>query len=175
MKKWIPILAVLLVVLCASGCTSQTQTNSSNSTTVSSSGTTFSGNGTTFQIPQGWNQYTPDEGMADRIAALETDKGNYSLLSVYIKPDEGQGLEYWKTDQKNSLESSETKISEGPVQIAGVNGYRLDYSYTDNGGGQHTDIIFVKNGKYYDLMFTTSSINDINSDINTIISSFQTT
>jgi|GEM_PF-3453354 len=136
---------------------------------------TYNDGAISFQYPKDWNQYTPDTFNIDRVAAFNTTKGDNSLLSIYIKDAHGEGLEYWKNIQKMALTSSETLISEGPVQIAGVTGYRIDYTYTDYGGGTQEDIIFVKNDKYYDLLFTTQSLSSINSDINTIVNSFQTT
>jgi hypothetical protein len=150
--------------------------STSNTTTTSNSTNlnTFKGSGVTFQYPKDWNQYTSDSSDPDRIVALKSDKADISLLSVFVEDAHGDGLEYWKKIQKDALSSNDTIISEKSVQIAGVSGYRLDYSYTNNGGGEHSNIIFVKNGKKYELLFTTGSISAIQNDINTIVNSFKT-
>lgn len=160
MKKWILLLIVLLVVVCASGCT-KTQT--------------FNGSGVTFQYPQDWSQYILDEVNPSRIAALETPKGNNSTLWININDTGGRGLEEWKNIGKGFLSLHRTVISEGSVQIAGVDGYRIDSTDKKERNAQYVDIFFVKNGKFYYLMFGTGSITDINGDINTIVNSFQTT
>jgi hypothetical protein len=60
------------------------------------------------------------------------------------------------------------------VEIAGVQGYRINYNSND--GYEDAEIIFVKNYIYYDIYFSsTSSIRAIESDINTVVNSFQTT
>ena len=152
------IFSILVMVVAISGCTS-TQT--------------YSGNGISFQYPDDWSQFTPDTASADKVVSLQANKGSYSMLGVYVYDAEGGGLNDWKSVQRASLSAANTIISEQSVQIAGVTGNRLDYNMVPT--GQQVDIIFVKNGKTYNLIFTTGSINAINSDINTIVNSFKTT
>jgi len=109
---------------------------------------------------------------AGHIVALRKDKGaDFSLLGVQKLDAHGDGLEYWKTIHKDVLNSTDTIIYEGNVQIAGVNGSRLDYTYQNT---EQSSIIFIKNGYLYRLLFTTNKVSDIESEINTIINSFQT-
>lgn len=140
---------------------------------VCASTQTYSGNGILFQYPDDWSQFTPDTSSADKVVSLQANKGSYSMLGVYIFDAEGYGLNDWKSVQRASLSAANTIISEQSVQIAGVTGNRLDYNLVPT--GQQVDIMFVKNDKTYNLIFTTGSINAINSDINTIVNSFQTT
>lgn len=145
---------------------------SSDKTTSSSSLQTFSGSGISFQYPEDWSQ---DSKTGDEVVSLATSKGDSSSLAVYVEDSNGKDLDYWKGVQTDALTSAETVISKGPIQIAGVTGYRLDDKYTDYGGGEQVDIIFVKNDVYYDLLFTTHSISAIENDIQTIVDSFKTT
>lgn len=155
--------------------TSTTSSPSTSSSTSSSSLQTFNGGGISFQYPNNWQEYTPEGGLDDKTVALKTPDGGYSLLSVFVKESDNS-LEYWKDISVNNPYSSNTVIDQESIQIAGVDGYRVDSSYSNSGStGYHVDVIFVKNGKYYNLLFTTSSISAIESDINTIVNSFQTT
>lgn len=158
--------------------TTSTSTSSSPSTSSSASSSlqTFNGKGISFQYPNNWNEYTPNKGLDDdEVVNLETDAGDYSILSVYVKNSD-ENLEYWKDIAVDNPYSPNTDIDQKSIQIAGVDGYRVDSSYSISGGsGYQSIIIFVKNGKYYKLLFTTGSISAIESDINTIVNSFQTT
>ncbi|MDO8869516.1 MAG: PsbP-related protein [Methanobacteriaceae archaeon] len=152
-----------------------TTSSPSTSSSTSSSLQTFNGGGISFQYPNNWNEYTPEEESADRVASLETDAGDYSLLSVYVEESD-ENLEYWKDIVVNNPYSSNVVVDQKSIQIDGVDGYRVDSSYSNSGNsGYQSNIIFVKNGKYYKLLFTTSSLAAIDSDMNTIINSFRTT
>ena len=171
------ILLVVIGGMMAPDATTDTTSTSTSSSSTSSSASssslqTFNGGGISFQYPNNWNEYTPDGGLGDRTVALETQDGGYSLLSVYVENSD-ESLEYWKDISVNNQYSSNTVIDQESIQIAGVDGYRVDSSYYNSGGtGYQIDVIFVKNGKYYDLLFTTSSISAIENDINTIINRF---
>ncbi len=132
---------------------------------------TYSGHGIYFQYPSEWSEYTSDAADSDRIVSLETDKGDSSLLAVFAESDEGKDLEYWKDIDLGAASNMGTVTSQKKIKIAGVTGYRIDssteYSY-------QSSITFVKNGKTYNLLFTTGSLNAIDGDINTIVSSFKT-
>lgn len=150
-------------------------TTTTTNTTTSNSNTTqkFSGGGVTFNYPDDWRIDSSGNKTADKIVTIKSDKADTSLLTVYVE-DTNEGLEYWKEINRNALSSGDTIIAEGPIKIAGVNGYHVDIKYVTHGGGQQSVIFFVKNNKYYKLLVTTGSIKTIQGDINTVVNSLKT-
>ena len=158
------VLSVLMVVVAVSGCTSNTNTQ------------TFNGQGISFQYPSDWQQFTPNNTDASEVVHLQITEGT-SILGVFVKSDDGLNLELQKEAMLMGISRNNNVISINKINIAGGSGYRIDTSYEKGNGskGYHTHIFFVKNGKFYLLLFTTDSLSAIESDINTIVNSFQTT
>lgn len=152
-------------------------TSYTSPTTTTAGLQTYTGNGISFQHPSKWHEYAPDPDLvsADEILNMETTGDDRSILTVSAESADGKDVAYWKNISLGSVSSTDTVISQKQIDIAGVNGYRIDTSYTDSGSGYQSDIFFVKNGKLYTLLFTTDSLTSINSDINTIVNSFEVT
>jgi hypothetical protein len=164
MKKFL-ILGILLTVVFATGCTfSNTQTSSDTQT--------YQGNGISFKYPTAWIIYTPSESTS--LVNLKTSAGNSSTFSVYKESSSNSNLDYWKNINENVSPTSGDKIlSEKTIKVDGVNAYQIIRSYQDYSGGEQELIFFIKNGEYYELYFTTDSVQSIQNDIDTIVNSFK--
>ena len=155
--------------------TATSPTSSSTSTPSVSSLETYTGSGVSFQYPKEWTEYTPEELKVGEVVNLKTTKGDTSILTVYADDDSGEDLDYWKDIIFDAAEAQGTVTSQKDLTIAGVNGYRVDSISSSGSDTQFSQIIFVKNGKSYKLLFTSGSLSAINSDIDTIVNSFKTT
>ena len=159
------IIAILLMVVVISGCTS---------TTVP-----YNNSGISFNYSSDWN--TPVNANLPSGIGITSNKTKENLtarMDITIQ-DSNNPLSMWIDSVKAKINGTTstmngTLLSEGPVEIAGVQGYRINYNSND--GYEDAEIIFVKNYIYYDIYFSsTSSISAIESDINTVVNSFQTT
>mgnify|MGYP005837945409 FL=1 len=156
--------------------TSTTPSSSSSTpTSTSSSANIYNANGISFSYPSNWMVYTPDEVDPAEIVNLKTTAGEVSILTVYrestsLSTDELKQVWY------DVMSNSGNILSDNTITVDGVEAFQITSSYSSSGtSGEQQIVGFVKNGKKYILLFTSSDIDSIQSDIDTIVNSFKTT
>ena len=166
-KAIIGIMAVLILVVLASGCTS---TSGNQFTTKDSSGKEMS-----FTIPDGWAFSEDAPGV---VVSGETNKTNHTAVTISKLPANGASLE----DLKHNTTYIKTGkiVSEVTRTVDGVQAYEIT---TDQMAGvligkigEAKDIVFVKDGNVYKIsFFTGETLQQIQQDIDTIVNSFKST
>ena len=166
MKKWISILAVLILIVTISGCTNN-QTQPANKT--------YSGNGLSFVYPGNWNELDKtayQSALDDKgellavvgdgstmfgIARLNKVKNQTNItlnnLVVYYNSTFNKGTEY---------------VSEDLVTVDGVKGYEITVKAS---GNYLSGVLFIKNSTNYLAVFESSD--NSQKTFNQIISSLK--
>ena len=160
----------MLMIVAISGCTSVP--NTANTKTYSNNSI-----GISFQYPPDWNIYQK-ETHTNWNSWSENNK-TASDVAVFVEKG-NTDLETRKNitlDYINSYNSDfGGSIRQNQIKIAGGTGYRIDASLNEtNGTIYQSHMFFVKNDTMYTFLFTTKSLTAIESNINTIVNSFQTT
>ncbi|MDR2966727.1 MAG: hypothetical protein LBU74_02120 [Methanobacteriaceae archaeon] len=164
-KKLIGLVIVsILAVVTVSGCIGD------NSDSTVYDGLVFNNGDISFNYPSDWKNFTSSSHNSAQVASLKTDKGDTSLLSVYIDSANYSIDEYKSLNEPNP---GETLISSGDITIDGVKGFDISLKYYESGGGEQRIIGFIKNGYFYRIIFTTGDLKVINSDMDLVINSFK--
>ncbi len=160
MKKYISIIAILLIVAFASGCTSQPQT--------------YSSNGITFQYPGDWSKdYKSDlQGSFGNSATVLVSLGKDNAGVVVAKMNiTGVSVNDLTSAFKSSMQSSGYQIvSENSRNIDGINTQEIVLKETSS-GIYGSCLFFQKNGAIYFIMVGTQS-NDTET-VDMILNSFK--
>jgi len=157
MKKYIfVVIAIVALVVAASGCTSQNG-NGTNST----SNKTYSNNSITFNYPASWDlisENSSENGTVITIGDADIQKNNTTT---------GNGVVIFKlpnttnnTADLNTLKSEVATLNgtNSTINIAGVTANETTFNTTsDNVTGQIKLIDFTKNDYLYFLQYTTLS------------------
>ena len=162
MKKWIPILAVLLVVVCASGCTTQPQT--------------YSGNGITFQYPGDWgtNWTSSAQGSfgssGNVLASFGKDKNGVAVVKVNTG---GINLDAnTLTSAFRSAFQSQGQATEKTRTVGGVNATEWNMQINSANGTEYGSFTILKNNAdVYMIIIGTSDNNQQTVDL--ILNSFK--
>lgn len=151
---------------------------------------TYNESGIYFNYPTGWiKTYMPvppnNDGIEDIVfikkRITNTEVGlDSALLGISRQGAGGKSIEYWKNtaETPNSYAKVDKVISETPIIIDGVKGYKIRGIYqsgSEDSPGDTQDIIFVKNDMFYRLSIVTTkegSMKYVQEDIGRIISSF---
>lgn len=160
MKKWIPILAILIVVAFASGCTAQTQT--------------YNSNGITFQYPGDWSNTNTSSAQAifgnsaTILASLGKEGAGTGIIVMKIHP------ELNLNDVIDTVRSSATSggyqlISETTRIVDGVNATVINEKSAN--GVYYTNVALQKNNSIYDIMIASPNSDQANVDM--ILNSFK--
>lgn len=164
MKKYaILIMAVLAVVVFASGCIDDnTNTTSSQSTQPSIPTKLFSTGGVSFNYPESWKQYSADEltfdveGQAQSLGGVGTSDG--SILAVVQKiPTQGYSFDTFKASMESAIQSAGTISSSQSITVNGQNGHEI--IYTLNSGKKERMDLYTDGTNFYSLTMSTSESN----------------
>jgi hypothetical protein len=162
MEKWISIIALILVVVFASGCTAQ------------SSAKTYSSNNISFQYPGNWStdynsslQNLGNEG--DVLVTLGKDNSGMAVA----KADTGSSnisASTLASGFKTIIQSKYQYISNKTVTVDGINATQLVIK--DSSNGDYGSLTFLnKNNSIYIIMISTPD-NNLQT-INMILNSFK--
>jgi hypothetical protein len=171
MKKYaILVMAVLAIVVFASGCIDDnTNTTSSQSTQPSIPTKLFSTSGVSFNYPESWKQYSADEltfdieGSAKIIGGVGTSDGD-ALASVQQIPTQGYSLDEFESSMEQLIKQSGTLISSQSITTNGKNGFEVIYTLKS---GKKERINGYSDGtNFYLLTMSTSESNYDSQDQN---------
>lgn len=162
MKKWIAILAVLFVVVCASGCTTQPKT--------------YNDNGITFQYPGDWtNNWTSDiqqysGNSGNVLVSLGKDNAGMAVMKINLGSIT-MNIKDFAALFKTSIQSGNvTLVSDKTRTIDGVTGYETVVK--DNAKGLYGSFtLFEKNNTIYFVIIATPDNNQQTVDM--ILNSFK--
>lgn len=158
------IIAMLVLVVLASGCTSSSSSN--KYTSKDSTGSTMS-----FDVPSGWVFKDKAPGI---VVQGETNKTNFTSVTISKLPANGASLEDLK--HNTTYVRIGDIVSETTRTVDGVKAYEITTKMS--GGivgelGEGKDFVFVKNGYVYDIgVYTGEKLSKIQQDIDTIVNSF---
>lgn len=162
MKKWIAILAVLLVVVCASGCTTQPKT--------------YSGNGITFQYPGDWGENWTSSvqqsfgSSGSILVSLGSGDSGVAIAKVNMGSLAISLSDFAAAFKTGMTGSNMTFVSEKNRTIDGVTGYELVVK--DNSANMYGSFTLLqKNGNLYLIMIATKDNNQETIDM--ILNSFK--
>jgi hypothetical protein len=168
MKKVIFVLAILVLVVALSGCTGdQWSTNQ-----------TYSGNGITVVYPGSWATVDANnlKGLSDQNSTVLVGLGSSDVTFGVLSTEVNQtvDMQQLKTSFK-SAPTNATLVSEKDVNIAGVQGFQLDFSNSNAVQGQPyvTEVVWQKGNKVYILAL--ASKNNETQTIEKMIPYIQTT
>ncbi len=161
MKKWIPIIAILMIVAFASGCTSQPQT--------------YTGNGITFQYPGDWKPMNSsniqaafgNSGMV--LVTLGIEGGGAGVNVMKITAPELTINDVISVVRSGATSGGNQLISESTRTIDGVSATVI----TDKNpnGVYYTNAIVQKNNVIYDILIASPNSDQANVDL--ILNSFK--
>jgi hypothetical protein len=146
MKRLFFVLIRLVLVVAASGCTSQ-QTASSNKT--------YSSNGVLFIYPGNWSEQNSTSlqsqlGSSGNVLAVVGDGANNKFGFAKLNIGSNQRvatLSEWASNYNSSMkEQGSTYVSEKSLTVDGVKAYQITMQ---DSGIYVTDVFFVKNGNGY--------------------------
>jgi hypothetical protein len=159
MKKYIfVVIAIVALVVAASGCTSQ---NGNNTTSNSTSANTYSNNNISFSYPSSWSLISENSSENGTVVAVGDDDIQKNNTTT------GNGAVIFKlpsnennTSDLNTLKSEVATLNgtNSTVTIAGVTANETTFNTTsDNITGQIRLIDFTKNNYLYFIQYTTLS------------------
>ncbi|MBI5679889.1 MAG: hypothetical protein HZC47_03210 [Methanobacterium sp.] len=164
MKKWIAILAVLLVVVCASGCTSQPQT--------------YSGNGITFQYPGDWSGNWTSEiqqsvgSSSTVLTSLGKDNAGMAVAKVNIGSVPISIADLTSTMKSGFQSAGYQSVTEKTRTVSGENATEIDFKYNVSSTQNYGSFTFFKkNTDIYMIMISTPDNNQQTIDM--ILNSFK--
>ncbi|HHY00805.1 MAG TPA: hypothetical protein GX531_05460 [Methanothermobacter sp.] len=163
MREILVMIAILGIIVCASGCTDNTPTTK-----------TYSADGVTFSYPANWNvlnSSSTQESVGDAGKVLVTvgieDQDIFGLFSVNVGANQVLSTpSEWLANMKQTLGSD--YVSSKNITVDGEEGVQL--TTQDNDGYNYYYAFWNKNGKgYMALLTTTTESQDVfNSIINTV-------
>ncbi|MGF7119321.1 PsbP-related protein [Methanobacterium oryzae] len=164
MKKYaILVMAVLAVVVFASGCIDDnTNSTSSQSTQPSIPTKLFSTSGVSFNYPESWEQYSADqltfdiEGNAKVVGGVGTSNGDV-LASVQQIPTQGYSLDEFENSMEQLIKQSGTLISTQSITTNGRTGFEI--VYTLSSGKKERINGYTDGTSFYLLTMSTSESN----------------
>jgi hypothetical protein len=171
-KSAIGIIIILIFVALASGCTSQTTQNQTNTKT-------YAANGISFQYPNQWQEIPPEN------LTTKTSSGS-NIIAGVIDPNNSDILVLVQTtsatNAKQSFDATKTAlntaggqiVSESTTTVDGATAYQMDYTITTSIPKKERLILFEK-GKIYGLTYSTPQA-DFDSQLNNfnvIVNSFK--
>lgn len=164
MKKYLPIVAIIALVVFAAGCVdSGTNNQTSNDTSVDTSvpnipSTTYAKNNISFKYPESWTNKitssTPNTVTAVGDPDSQESDGNINTLAIIQKTDlpSGQTLKqtYDATYNNYANESSFQEVSERTLNINGLTAYENIHKVDVSGvQKQERATWFEKDGTIY--------------------------
>jgi len=175
LKKYIILLAVFLLVVMVSGCTSDQNIPTKN----------FTGSGMSFLYPDTWNVTTKVNANAtlimvqnEEFQSSEGAKGSVVLIMKVYNASASNMTDTSKEFAK--LARSGKNFTNNTINIASANASDMSYIGNDTqGNNSYTRLInFTKNNTLYLLMFATGGGSDIEASkpfFDVIIKSFKLT
>lgn len=166
MKKLIPILAVLLVVVCASGCTTQPQT--------------YTGNGITFQYPGDWgSNWTSDvqQSLGSSGSVLVSFGKDNAGVAVAKVPMGSLASSISLADLSSAMKTGfqsagYQSVTEKNRTVGGISATEIDFKYTANSTDTYGSFtLFKSSNDVYMIMIATPDNNQQTIDM--ILNSFK--
>jgi hypothetical protein len=155
MKKYIfVVIAIVALVVAASGCTSQ---NGNNTTTTK----TYSNNSISFSFPASWDlisENSSENGTVIAVGDADIQKNNTTTgngVVIFKLPNNANNTADLKTLKSQVATLNGTNST---INIAGVTANETTFNTTaDNVTGQIRLIDFTKNNNLYFIQYTTLS------------------
>jgi len=149
MKKWISMLAILIMVVTISGCTTN-QTQPANKT--------YSASGLSFTYPENWEEldktsYQSVLGNKGELMVLVGDgAGNaFGIAKLRNIGSQKPTLNYLVMNYNSTLKSNGTEyVSERYLTVDSANGYEITVKSSSN---YYSALVFVKNDTGYLAVF----------------------
>ncbi|MGF7119471.1 PsbP-related protein [Methanobacterium oryzae] len=166
MKKWISIIAIMLVVVCAAGC-------------IDSSPKTYTGNGLSFQYPADWSSYESDlqksmGSSGDVLVSLGKGDEGVFVAKMNLGTAQVSASEFADAFKSSASSGRLTFVSEKTVTVDGSTGYEKVFKYTENSTQLYASCTFVKNnGTIYMILIGTP--NNDQETVDMILNSFKFT
>ena len=167
MKKWISIIAIMLVVVFAAGCTD-------------SSPKTYTGNGISFQYPADWStDYKSDfqdslGSSGTVLVSLGKDNAGIAVAKMDLGTAQVSASKFASAFKSSASSGGLTFVSEKTVTVAGNTGYEKVFKYTENSSSMYASCIFFENSNDLYLLMIGTSDND-QKTVDMILNSFKFT
>jgi hypothetical protein len=174
LKKYLFMLALLLLVVMASGCTSTQNISTKN----------FSAGGMSFNYPDTWNASSQLGANATQIVVANQEfissngtKGSVVLI-LKVANASSSNMTQARQDLVTQAQQSGQNVTNKTVTIAGLNASDISYIGNDSQGNKaYARLIdFEKNNTLYMLLFATGGGADVNSaqtSFDVIVTSFK--
>jgi hypothetical protein len=158
---------MLVLIVLASGCTSQQNTSK-----------TYSANGVTFNYPGSWSEVNSSsvQSQVGSLGAVLATVGNSDSGFTIAKLNVGSNqilvsLNEWASTYNNSQKSQgNTYVSENSTTVDGVNAYYITFK---SNGTYFTDVAIIKNSNGY--IATYVAPNNEQQDLQLILNSLKIT
>ena len=167
MKRLVFVLFILVLVVAASGCTSQN----------TSSNKTYSANGVSFIYPGNWTEqnittYQTQFGSTGTVLGIVGDGSNNTFGVVKLNIGSNQRvatLSEWASNYNSTMKNSgSTYVSEKPLTVDGINAYQMTMIDL---GSYVTNVFLIKNGTAY--VVTYSSPTNDNETLNQLMNNLK--
>jgi len=183
LKKYIFVIALLAIVIAASGCT-DTGNQTANQTTSNVPTKTYQNDQFSFEYPETWeivNSTTPSVVVAVGDPKSADSNGNINTLTAIQSAPlpSGSTLKDTFDATYQNFEQTETTynlISEGSITVNGLSGYENIHTIDVNGVTKKERAVWLeKNGTIYVILCGAlpADFDTANADFNVIINSFK--
>lgn len=152
MKRLLFIFIMLVIVVAASGCTSQQNATSNK---------TYSANGISFNYNANWTEQNSADlqskvGSSANVLGEVGDGSNLFGIEKLLSHNVAT-INAWASNYNASLKNNGfTYVSEKSLKVDGVNAYQITAM---NAQGYLTDVFFVKNDTGYVAIYSTANNN----------------
>lgn len=139
--------------------------------------TTFHDNNVSFVYPNNWFVLPLNDTNSHPLVNMERNEGGHSNLLIF-KTTTNSTLDFWISKEKiDSNIKGHELISTKSITVDGSPGFQIisKYSGSEHNSAEQEEILFIKNGNLYQLLFTTESVSAIQSDIDMIVNNFKVT
>ena len=152
MKKWIFILVIIALVIAVSGCTNSQQAPDNK---------TYSLNGLSFVYPGYWSELDKTayqsalDDKGELLVVLGDGSSTFGIARLNkVKNQTNVTLKDLIMYYNATLNANGTKyVSEGPVTVDGVKGYKMTVKASEN---YLSGVLFIKNSTGYLAVFESS-------------------
>lgn len=165
MKRLFYILAVVMLVVMASGCTSSDQWASNK---------TYSGDGVTFQYPGTWSENKTNMSIpgASSVAAVGSDSEAFVYGTVDISVLSSSDIQELMNTVSQGYKS-QGMTTEKKLTVDGANATMLSSPNKDSSGIYKTAAFWTKSGKFYVAAYTSTQNGTENFE--KVLATFKTT